>query len=149
MVVFWRLWKSEVVNRDSSEKVKPAALHYEMTKSSGTQLHQNSAVDKKVSWAISLLFKCGQKIPNPRNCCMGSIISAAVRYVDATVPCLFTPCTAIWKTTGIAWKSLVPVEYDGSYKWQCCAWLRLSLTIAITLHSNGMFAFPVLGCSSI
>lgn len=41
--------KSEVVNRDSSEKVKPGALHYEMTKSSGTQLRQNSAVDKKVS----------------------------------------------------------------------------------------------------
>lgn len=143
--------KSEVVNRDSSEKVKPGALHYEMTKSSGTQLRQNSAVDKKVSWAINLHFKCGQKPPNPRNCCMDSIISAAVRCVGATILCLFTPWTAIWKTTGITWKSLVPVECDGSYKWWCCcspmcslcAWLRLSLlqlpspsTATVCLHSQ-------------
>lgn len=122
-----------------------------MTNSSGTQLQQNSAGDKKVSWAISLHFKCGQKPSNSINCCMGSIISAAVRYVGATTFCLFTPNTAAWKTTGIVWKSLVPVGLSGSYKWWCCCsplcslctQLRLSLwqlpspsTAMVCLHSQ-------------
>lgn len=72
------------------------ALCYKMTNLAGTQLHQYSAGNKEVSWAKSPHFKCGQKAPNPRNCYMGAMISAA----DGCL-CLFTLYTALWRTKSI------------------------------------------------